>query len=73
MGNKKRSKSFDGMRIEKGRSDDLIIITIKNMNKVIHKQTCPLNDKNKMYKMLKMLELKGFIDLSLLKKEKDWF
>jgi len=73
MKKKKRSKSFDGMRVEKRRGDDLIVITIKSMNKIIHKQTCPINDKKRMGQMLRTLELKGFIDLSSLEKEKGWF
>lgn len=74
MGKKRRGKKkYNSVRISRDTSEDIMIITIKSMNRVMFKATCPLNNKQKIENLLKTLELKGFIELGFYKKEKDWF
>lgn len=57
-------------------SSDIIEIKVKNLNRVIYKNSCPIADKKKITKILKELDNKGFINLKdLIKKdiEKKWF
>ncbi len=62
MGNK-------GFRIYQ--DGELITVIVKDMNRIIFKKTCPLNNKKQVRNMMKLLEHKGFIDLG--KKDKGWF
>jgi len=57
-------------------SSDILEIRIKNLNKTIYKVSCPVDDKKNINRILKELDMKGFIDLKeAIKKdvEKKWF
>lgn len=58
-------------------STDVIEIKVKNLNRTIYKNSCPVHDKKKIKKIFFDLQYKGLVDLSLLfekdMRERGWF
>ncbi len=64
-------------KIRKRNEDKSTFITfiVKSMNRIIHKKTCRTENEKDVNEALKILEVKGFINLKDIKKDKkeDWF